>query len=270
MVIDVHVHVFPDEVAARAIPKMSARAGVTPFSDGTVNGLLGTMRRSGVDLSVIQPVATRPEQVESINRWSLGLRDTPGLICYGALHPDLAPEAMAEQIAFLVRQGFPGVKLHPDYQCFHPDEDRLAEMYEALAKAGLTVLFHAGIDLGLYPPLMCTPEQIAQVHRTYPSLRIIAAHMGGFKMWDEVERHLIGTGVRLDTAYCARDLPPERFRELVHAHGPEKVLFASDAPWGDQAAELALVRGAGLTPDETAAVLGGNAVRCLGLGKPSR
>lgn len=269
MVIDVHVHVFPDEVAAWAIPKMSARAGVTPFSNGTVDGLLGSMRRSGVDLSVVQPVATKPEQVESINRWSLGLRDTPGLIFFGALHPDLAPEARAEQIAFLVREGFLGIKFHPDYQCFHPDEDRLGAVYEALARSGLMVLFHAGIDLGLYPPLMCTPAQIAHVHRAYPSLRIIAAHMGGFKMWSEVEKHLLGTDIWLDTAYCARDLPPERFRELVRAHGPEQVLFASDAPWGDQGAELALVRGAGLTPDETAAVLGGNARRLLGLGDPS-
>jgi len=45
----------------------------------------------------------------------------------------------------------------------------------------------------------------------------------------------------------------------------DKILFGTDSPWQDQAADLAEIRSLGLTPDEQAAVLGGNAARLLGL-----
>lgn len=262
-VIDFHVHAFPDELAARAIPQMEARAGVKAFYDGTVAGLRASMRRSGVDYSVLQPVATKSEQADGINRWCLSLRAQTGVLAFGSLHPDAGPEVWERQIAFLRQEGFRGIKLHPDYQRFHPDEDRLEPLYSLLERNGLAVLFHAGIDLGLYPPVMGAPARIAQVQKAFPRLTVIAAHMGGFRMWRDVERHLLGTAVRLDTAYCAADCPREQFVEMTRAHGAEKILFASDGPWGDQAQTLAFVRGSGLTPDELQRVECGNARELL-------
>jgi len=258
-VIDFHVHAFPDELAARAIPQMSARAGVPACFDGTVRGLLASMRSHGIDISVLQPVATKPEQVEGINRWSAELRAEPGLLSFGALHPDQEVEALERQITFLLANGFRGVKLHPDYQRFHPDEDRMESLYARLERAGLAVLFHAGVDLGLYPPLMGAPEQIEQVQKVFPRLTIIAAHMGGFRRWDDVERHLVGTPVWLDTAYCADDCPTERFREMVQGHGSGKVLFASDGPWADQGRSLEFIRRVGLPVEDVRAIEGENA-----------
>jgi uncharacterized protein len=265
LIIDFHTHAFPDAVAARAMPQMAARAGVPAYYDGTTAGLLASMQRHGIDYSVLQPVATKPEQVDGINEWCVSLRSLDGILSFGALHPDSGPEAWERQVEYLRREGFRGVKLHPDYQRFHPDEDRLEPLYARLEQADLAVLFHAGIDLGLFPPVMCTPAQIAQVQKAFPKLRIIAAHMGGFRMWADVESHLVGTPVIFDTAYCAHDLPQELFRDLVQAHGASRVVFASDGPWGDQARELAYVRGSGLTPEEVRAIEGENARKLLGI-----
>jgi predicted TIM-barrel fold metal-dependent hydrolase len=264
-IIDFHAHVFPDDLAPRAITQLEKNGGTRAPYNGTVQGLLASMRAAGIQQTVLQPVATRPEQVEPINRWSLSLRGRRELIPFGALHPNLSPEALDQQIKFLKVHGFLGIKLHPDYQNFHPDEDRLEAFYRALEKSGLIVLFHSGIDLGLYPPVMAGPEHIARVHKAFPGLIIVAAHMGGYKMWDDVESYLVGHSIWLDTAYCAPDCPQRQFVDIVRAHGANRILFASDGPWGDQQENLQYLRSAGLTDDELVAIEGKNAENLLGL-----
>jgi uncharacterized protein len=264
-IIDFHAHVFPDDLAPRAISRLETNGGTRAHYNGTVQGLLASMRVAGIHRSVLQPVATKPEQVEAINHWSLTLRGRRELIPFGALHPNLSPEDLERQIKFLKSHGFLGIKLHPDYQGFHPDEDRLESFYQALEKSGLIVMFHSGIDLGLYPPVMAGPEHIARVHKAFPNLVIVAAHLGGYKMWEDVESYLVGHSVWLDTAYCADDCPPRQFLDIVRAHGVNKVLFASDGPWGGQQENLEYLRGVGLTDEELLAIEGQNAKNLLGL-----
>ena len=43
MMIDFHVHAFPDKVAAKAIESLQAIYGAEAFSDGSVDGLLSNM-----------------------------------------------------------------------------------------------------------------------------------------------------------------------------------------------------------------------------------
>ena len=262
-VIDFHTHVFPDDLAARALPGLAAKAKVRTRYDGTVQGLLASMRKYGVHRSVLQPVATKLEQVDSINRWSLELRRQPELIPFGALYPLCSREQLEAQIHFLTAHQFPGIKLHPDYQQFHPDDDRLEPLYRALQDAGLIILFHAGVDLGCPPPTMGGPQRLAQVLAGFPNLKIVAAHMGGFRMWDEVERELMGKRIWLDTSFCAEECPPGRMREIMQAHGLEKILFGSDGPWGDQGEQKQYLEQLGLAPGELQGVLGGNARRLL-------
>ena len=48
-------------------------------------------------------------------------------------------------------------------------------------------------------------------------------------------------------------------------HGVEKVLLGSDLPWSGTHHEIQFIRSLELTPEQEAAVLGGNAERLLGL-----
>ena len=73
MVIDFHTHTFPDSVAPRAIAQLSERGGIKPHNEGTLSALKESMRKNGVDISVILPVATSVHQVESINRTAAAL-----------------------------------------------------------------------------------------------------------------------------------------------------------------------------------------------------
>ncbi|MGB9792563.1 MAG: amidohydrolase family protein [Thermacetogeniaceae bacterium] len=261
MVIDFHTHCFPDELARRAIPLLASRAKIKPHVDGTVTDLCRSMRKAGIFLSVVQPVATRPQQVRKINEWARG-NQRRELLFFAAFHPDL--ERPFEEIKRIKDQGFKGIKLHPDYQEFFVDEERMFPIYEAIFNEELIILFHAGVDVGLPPPVHCTPKRLANVLRLFPGGKVIAAHMGGYLCWDEVERELLGKEVFFDTSFSFCKLGKERMRRMILEHGPEKILFATDSPWTDQSEEVANIRSLGLPEDLTQKILGLNAASLIG------
>lgn len=261
MIIDIHTHAFPDGLAARALEVLTANCSVKPCIDGTCGGLLASMRRAQIDVSAIMPIATKPAQARSINRWAAETNQREGLICFGSLHP--LQDDWANEIKFLAESGVPGIKLHPDYQEFYVDDPIAMPIYRALADAGLILLLHAGVDIGLPTPVHCTPERLARVLDAVPGLTVIAAHMGGYDCWDDVERYIIGRDLYLDTSYSLADLGPERMASLIKAHGARRVLFGTDSPWTDQADEVAGIRALPLSDSDIAAVLGTNALRLL-------
>jgi len=94
---------------------------------------------------------------------------------------------------------------------------------------------------------------------------VVAAHFGGFKMWDEVDRFLVGRNLWLDTSFTLAWFPAERFVEMARRHGIEKILFGTDSPWADQGDEIQLHEESGLTESELSAVFCDNAERLLAL-----
>jgi uncharacterized protein len=232
---------------------------LTPFYDGTVTGLIADMERCRVDASVIQPVATKPSQVPSINNWVAGIGDAR-VVPFGAMHPDF--EEPGHEIARMAALGLRGFKLHPEHQSFAPDEPRLEAIYEAAVENDMTILFHAGAD-EVHPTVHGTPESFATILDAYPDLRVVLAHLGGYRLWNHVAEVLVGRNVYLDTAYTLGHLPDADFVEIVHAHGAEMVLFGSDGPWTDAAEEVAWLRRLPLAIGVLDAVLGGNAERLL-------
>jgi len=48
VIIDFHVHCFPDKLAPRAVSQLAANAGIPPRVDGTINGLKESMKRAGI------------------------------------------------------------------------------------------------------------------------------------------------------------------------------------------------------------------------------
>ncbi|MBN1596060.1 amidohydrolase family protein [candidate division FCPU426 bacterium] len=265
-IIDFHVHAFPDFLAAHALAEVTAKGGFQPSFDGTVAGLRKEMQGNGITLSVVQPVATKPAQVHAINRWQAQVNTHPDVKAFGALHPALALDQLEEEIAFLQGQGIRGVKLHSEYQQFYPDEERLEPLYRLLEKNHLLLLLHAGVDLGYASEVKATPARIAQVLRGFPELTVVAAHFGGYLLWDEVEKHLIGRPLYLDTGYCLHEPVSARMLEMIKAHGSRRILFASDAPWGDQGRQLRHLQGSPLSAEEIQDIGGKNAYNLLQAG----
>ncbi|MFA5843873.1 MAG: amidohydrolase family protein [Coriobacteriia bacterium] len=259
-IVDTHTHIFPDDLAPAAIGSLEAEGGIRARYDGTLSGLVSAMDRAGIDVSCIQPVATKPGQVRRINDWVATLAGDR-IVPFGTIHPDM-PDAPAE-VERLAALGLRGIKLHPEYQTFVPDDPRMDALYEAVVGCGLVVLFHAGADIN-FKTVRGTPEVFARLLDRHPRMRVVLAHMGGYMWWDEVEAHLLGRDVFFDTAYTLGHLPDERFVRMVEAHGSQRVLFGSDGPWTDAAEEVAHIRSLGLSSETCEAVLGGNAERLLG------
>lgn len=262
MVVDVHTHAFPDAIAASAVVSLSEAAGGAPaHSDATVGGLLTSMDRAGIDVSVVQPVATNPASVPRVNDWAASIA-SERIVPFGAMHPDVADPR--SEIARMASIGLRGFKLHPEYQEFEPTEPRMSPILGAAVEHGMVVLFHAGVDIGI-DTLRGTPEQFARMLDEHPGLRAILAHMGGYQVWAGVREHLVGREVWLDTAFSLGHLPDGEFVEIARAHGTNRVLFGTDGPWTDAAGELRRLRALPLTPGEIAAIEGGNARELLGL-----
>jgi predicted TIM-barrel fold metal-dependent hydrolase len=261
-VIDFHTHAFPEKVAGRAVKALTETYQVSPVAEATVNSLVRVMDEAGVGLAVVVPVATRPDQVRSINEWAARLQ-SERIVCFGALHPDVSD--LAGEVEKIVALGLRGVKLQPNFQEFSPDDPALFPAYEAAA-GRLIALFHSGQEIKPFDRVYARPAALARVHQRFPDLRMVVAHMGGYQMWDEVRSHLVGRDVYFDSSYCGEDgLSDDDFVQLARAHGVERVLFGTDFPWSHPRKDLERLRSTDLTPAELEAIEWRNAAALLHL-----
>lgn len=261
-IVDAHVHIFPDSVAPKAVTSMEQHSGITLATDGTLSGLTRSMATAGIHYAVTLPVSMRLDQVAGINRHALALH-TPGLIPFGSLYPRM-PD-FRDEIRRLREGGIRGVKLHPDHQSFFVDDESLFPLYEALAESGLLLAVHAGKNINLPAPARCTPERLAHVVKRVPGLKLMAAHLGGWKHWDGVERYLVGLPLWMDTSFALGYCPREQFLRIIRRHGVKWFLFGTDSPWVDQAQAVNAFRQTPLTPEEKQAILWDNAAALLNL-----
>ncbi|MFQ8601253.1 MAG: hypothetical protein ACLSAP_12185 [Oscillospiraceae bacterium] len=117
MLIDFHMHVFPDHLSQKALEKLSKTAGGIPYyTDGTVGDTVAKMKAWNVDYGVFMNIATNPKQ--QVHQQLGAVQREHEMLCFGSVHPD------AEDCVELYRirkLRLKGVKLHPDYQNFFVD-----------------------------------------------------------------------------------------------------------------------------------------------------
>jgi hypothetical protein len=263
MIIDVHTHIYPDHMAARTLDAVQGRSAVRAHTDGTLAGLLRSMHQAGIDRAIVSSIATRPEQVDSTHQWLAGIRH-PAISWLATMHPDLP---IAEDLVGVLKaQGFKGFKLHPDYQAFFVDERRIFPFYEAAEAAGMPILFHVGVDPGLPQIVHATPRRLARVHKEFPQLPMIAAHMGGTDLYAETEEYLLGSSIYLDTSFVLGEMPMTLLKRFFSKHPIERFLFGTDSPWTDQKEELEFFLSLSfLTTGEKEKVTGMNSAQLLGI-----
>jgi len=280
MIVDFHVHAFPDKVADKAIETLESFYGAKCFSDGKIASLLVNMQNTGIDVSVIQPVSTDPRQVVSINTWSSGLsQNNDSLIGFGTIHPKF--EDYHDEIQRMKELGIKGIKFQPSFQEFFPDDEKMFPVYEELIKAGMVIMFHAGDEIRPASVVYATPKRLARVLDTMHSLindcknyvvndsentaKIVAAHLGGYQMWDQVEEYLLGREIYLDISYLFGHLDMQRIMRMIRSHGIKKILFGSDFPFTQPKEEIKTIRQLALTDEEREEIFSKNALKLLDL-----
>ncbi|WP_302626711.1 amidohydrolase family protein [uncultured Eubacterium sp.] len=271
MIIDIHTHTFPDKIADSAIAHMEKDIvkgqgfEVKCARIPTLEGLSDSTKKAGIDLSVVCPVATNTRQPEKINRLSAELNesmDETKVFHFGAVHPDC--ENYKEIIDDIVAMELKGIKLHPDYQNTFFDDEKYIRIVDYAANKGLGIIVHAGEDVGLPDTIHCTPDMVLNLWKHIQPDKLILAHMGGWRLWDEVEEKIIGLPVYLDTAVVLNRLFPvklenEQFQRMVKNHGADKILYGTDSPWYNQMQALEDFENSGLSKDNKELILGENA-----------
>ena len=264
MIIDFHTHIFPDGIAPKTIPFLEERSGVKANTDGMLKGLLRAMEQNKVDLSVVHPVVTKPSQFESVNTFAKYVNDTceGKLLSFGGIHPDC--EDYKAKLDYIKALGLPGIKLHPDYQGVFIDDVRYMNIIEYADELGLMILTHAGVDIGLPEPVHCPPDRMRKVIDAIKPKKLIVAHMGGWSQWEQVCEYLVGTDIYLDTAFCMDYISQEMFCKILEKHGKDKILFATDSPWGEAGKTIKQLKEMPLSGEEIEDILANNAKKLLG------
>lgn len=267
MIFDFHTHAFSENIAERAMSALintvehSESAETTKaHTDGTLGDLKRLMTESGVDCAMLLPIATKPSQQITINNWAAEVMGG-NIYCCGTVHPD-SENAVAE-VERISRLGLCGLKFHSEYQGFRPDEERMMPIYRKAAELGLFVVFHGGWDPFSKDEILATPRSFANIAEKLPDLTIVAAHMGGMKMFDEVEDCIAGKfgNIYLDTGVVADYIERGQLLRIIRTHGADRILFASDAPWDDPKKEKKMIDDLPLTDEEREMIYWNNAMK---------
>lgn len=264
-----HTHCFPDALAPRAMEVLTANAkvcGYIPHTDGTAAGAIAYLGAAGIDGALVCNIATNPRQEHKVNDFAIALARQNGfLFAAGSIHPD--SENMVFELERLRAAGIRGIKIHPDYVGMEITDPRFDKIFSLAEERGFFVVSHTGFDPVCPDHIHATADGLLSVIRRHPDLKLIAAHMGGPRQSREVLEKLVGTPIYFDTSLCAiRPDEQETLKTILREHDDRKILFGTDTPWSDPAAEIAFLEGAGLSDRAKTNIFYQNATTLLAVG----
>ena len=260
-IIDAHCHIYPDKIAEKASKSTGKFYDIEMLYDGKVSTLLKAGTEAGIDHYIVQSVATKPEQVSSINHFiSEAVKSSGGKMTgLGTLHPDSAD--IKRDIDELISLGLRGVKLHPDIQGFKLDDYRCLKIYE-LCEGKLPILFHTGDKR--YD--MSNPNRMVPILDIYKNLIAIGAHFGGYSVWEDAVRMLPKyPNIFVDCSSSFFAMSDEEIRRMINAFGEDRVLFGTDYPMWDPKKEVDRLLSLGLSDSVYEKIFHLNAERIFGI-----
>lgn len=257
-IIDAHAHIFPEKIAENATVNIGHFYELPMENCGFSDKLLESGAKIGTTLYLICSTATVPRQTAHINEFIAAECDKhKEFYGFGTTHPD--SEDLEADIAQIKSLGLHGVKLHPDFQKFNADSPEAFRIYEMI-EGELPLLIHCGDNRYDFS----APARIAAIHKNFPKLKLLAAHLGGYQRWDEAEQYLQGLdNVCFDVSSSLAFLTPERAAHMVRTYGVENCFFGSDFPMWSHEEELERFLKLGFTKEENQLILADNFKRFL-------
>ena len=194
------------------------------------------------------------------------------LIAFGSVDP-LQPEQAAEQVPALVAAGARGFKFHPTMQGFSPNDPAVYPIYEAIAAAGVPMVFHTGqtgIGAGLpggrgLKLRYSQPMLIDDVAADFPALTVILAHPSVPWQDEAISMATHKGNVYIDlSGWSPKYFAPQLVRAMS-SYLSHKCLFGSDYPVIDPERWMRDFATLDVPEPATAQILKDNAIRVLGL-----
>ena len=243
--IDIHTHIYPPAVAHKAAASIREFYQLnTQEMDGTAETLLKKGDEVGIDRFVILPVAVRPDRTRHINNFILEqVAIQPRFIGFGTVHA--AMENIADEAQYIMDQGLKGIKMHPDTQAFAIDDPRLFPAYEQI-QGKIPVIFHMGDARYNFSH----PAQLKCVLDQFPKLQVIAAHFGGYRMYEEAYEFLYHKDCIFDVSSSMMFMKEGDAERYIRIYGAERMAFGTDYPLWDPVLETKRFQQLKLTDDE--------------------
>ena len=279
LIVDFHTHVFPPWLRTqrdRYVDRDRTFGELYRDPKAAMAGaddLIAVMDEDGVDVAVVMGMGwTDIGLARDANDYLIDCAGKhPGrLIGFAGVNPAWG-KAAAGEAARCAEAGLRGVgELHPDTQGYDLGDFRaLAPLMEAVKEHGLIVTTHSSEPVGhLYPGKgSVRPESLWKLILNYPDAVVVMAHWGGglpfYALMPEVAESL--RNVYFDTAASPFLYTRDVFTIAASLVGAERILLGSDYGLMRPRRLLRQARESGLGAAELSNVLGGNAVRLLGL-----
>jgi predicted TIM-barrel fold metal-dependent hydrolase len=254
-IIDTHAHVYPAKIADKASENIGQFYHLKMRHSGGVDELRTEAKSAGITRVVINSVATKAEQVVSINNFIADTANGDKQFFTGlaTIYPFAPISDIEKEIARVKTLDLRGVKMHPDFQQFKINSKEAFAVYEILESAQLPVLLHTGDSRFEFS----NPKYVPDVIRRFPNLTIVAAHFGGWSEWGDSVRLLAGVTDKLyaDTSSSFYEFTPEKATEIIRAFGAEQLMFGTDYPMWTASDELAYFNNLDLTENERECIL---------------
>ena len=258
-IIDIHTHVYPDDIAAKAAGSIRTFYGTDDNQDGTCATLLRRGTEAGISRFVILPVAIKADKVRSINHF---ITETAAandrFIGFGTLHA--AMEDAPGEVDRILDAGLKGIKVHPDCQKFAIDDPRLFPVYEAI-QGRLPVMYHMGDQRFDFSH----PQRLRRVLEQFPRLQTIAAHFGGYTMYETAREYLYDTDCIMDISSSLMFMPQGTAEKYIRLYGAERMAYGTDYPLWDPVNEVRQFLNLDLTDEEKEQIAWKTASRFLNL-----
>lgn len=139
--IDVHVHLFPDDIVWRFYAWIEKKHKLKVVMPIEWRKAFEKLKNMGVKQVFNLTHAIKPEYSEKLNRWQGELKKKYGFITFGAFHPENDEEILIEAFE---NKWIDGLKLHPPVQKFRPDSKEALKIYDLLEELKRPLYIHTG------------------------------------------------------------------------------------------------------------------------------
>ena len=258
--IDFHCHIYPDAVADKAAQSIRDFYEIGGGNlAGTVDNLLTYGKAAGISRYVVLPVSLKPERTQHINDFIVSqVAQHPEFTGFGTLHAGM--DGITDEAQRIMDLGLKGIKMHPDSQVFAIDDPRLFPVYEE-AQGKLMVMLHMGDHRYDYSH----PARLRRVLELFPKLDVVAAHFGGYSMYDTACRELKDTDCIMDVSSSLMFMEPGEAEYYINLYGAERMAFGTDYPVWDPVEETERFLNLNLTMEQKEQIAWKTAQRFLNL-----
>lgn len=232
-IIDFHTHIYPPAIAEKAAQSISDFYSIPGHGMvATSDFLIERGKQAGIEQFVVLPVAIKADHARSINNFILEeCAKHSEFFGFGTVHAEM--DNILQEAEYILNNGLYGVKMHPDTQRFNIDDERLFPLYDYLQDK-LPVLLHCGDEKYDYS----RPERVRRIIDMFPRLQVIAAHLGGYTMWDDAAAALGNTNCYLDISSSLMFMQEEQIKKYIKVYGCDRLLYGTDFPIWDPAEEV--------------------------------